>query len=304
MYMNEDLPKKIQIKIENIKLDNTSGSTELAKKSAEILIELVDQNSSIQYIKNASISLINAQPNMASIFNLVNTLMINLSKSKNKNTKDIVKKFCKKFINDLESAEENINKQVLKVIKNNSTIITHSYSSTVLNALIYAKKSGRKFSVICTESRPKNEGVKLAERLGKNKIHVKLLVDSAVYSLIPYSDFIFIGGDAVTNVGLINKIGTKGIAITAQHYYTPTYSLCSTIKFLPKNYSITLDNLKDTNEIIKRKLSNVTPVNYYFDYTPLEYITGIITEKEILLPKDIKERIKKLKIHKSLSPEL
>ena len=301
--MNEDLPKNIQSKIENIRLDNTSGSAELAKKSAEILIELGNQNVSLSHIKNASISLINAQPNMASIFNLVNNLMIKLYKNKDEKPKNIVNNYCKKFLLDSENAEENIRKQALEIIKNNSTIITHSYSSTVLNTLIFAKKSGRKFSVICTESRPKNEGVKLAELLGNNKINVKLLVDSAVFSLIPYSDLIFVGGDAVTDGGLINKIGTKGIAMTAHHYYTPTYSLSSSNKFLPKDYPVTLDQLKDSNEIIKRKLSNVTPVNYYFDYTPIDYITGVITEKGILSPKDVKERIKKLKVHKSLASD-
>lgn len=74
-----------------------------------------------------------------------------------------------------------ISRNTLKLTKNNSTIITHSYSSTVLNSLVYAKKSGRNFIVICTESRPINEGVKLAEKLGKNKIKVKLIVDPALF---------------------------------------------------------------------------------------------------------------------------
>jgi translation initiation factor 2B subunit (eIF-2B alpha/beta/delta family) len=298
--MNEDLPKNIKIKIESVKNDNTSGSIELAKKSAETLIDLIKQNGNLQQIINASKLFLIAQPNMASIFSLVNNLMATLDKNKNEKPEIIVNKFCKKFIIDIENAEEKISKLALNVIKNNSTIITHSYSSTVLKALLYAKKSGKKFSIICTESRPKNEGLKLAEKLGENKIPVKFLVDSAIFSLIPYADMIFVGGDAITDSGLINKIGTKGIAMTAQHYYTPTYALCSTIKFLPKDYHVSLDHLKEPDEITKRKMSNVTPVNYYFDYTPLDYITGIITEKEVLEPILVKEKIKNLKIHKSL----
>jgi translation initiation factor 2B subunit (eIF-2B alpha/beta/delta family) len=237
---------------------------------------------------------------MASIFSLANNLLIKLDKNKNEKPEEVVYKFCIKYINELESAEEKICKQVLKILKKNSTIITHSYSSTVINALLYAKKSGKKFSIVCTESRPKNEGLKLAEILGEHKIPVKLLVDSAIFSLIPYADLIFVGGDAITDGGLINKIGTKGIAMTAHHYYTPTYALCSTNKFLPKKYIVTLDHLKDPNEVINRKMSNVTPVNYYFDYTPLDYITGIITEKEILEPVKVKEKIKNLRINKAL----
>jgi len=189
----------------------------------------------------------------------------------------------------------------MKHIKNNVTIITHSYSSTVLNAILFAKKSRKKFSVICTESRPKNEGIQLAKHLGKNGIKVKLIVDSAVFSFISDADMIIVGGDAITNTGLINKIGTKGIAIAAQQCKTPIYALCSTIKFLPCNYYLNLDHQKNPNEIISNKISNITPINYYFDLTPLEFLTGVITEKEILKRPEIKERIKHLKIHNSLA---
>jgi len=297
--MNIILPESINKSIEEIQLDNTSGSVELAKKSAEIFINLVDENLNYAQIKNISYSLIKAQPNMASIFNLANNLMLEMDKHKNQKPKDIVNKYCKKFLKDLESSDKLISKLATKIIKNSSTIITHSYSSTVLNTLLYAKKSGKKFSVICTESRPKNEGIKLATQLGKNNIKVKLLVDSAVFSFISYSDMVLVGGDAVTNSGLINKIGTKGIILTAKHHNTPTYALCSTIKFLPKNYQVTLDHLKNPDEITKIKISNVTPINYYFDFTPLDFITGIITEKKILKPLGVKNKINKLKIHRS-----
>ncbi|GAH07190.1 unnamed protein product, partial [marine sediment metagenome] len=242
-------------------------------------------------------SLVKAQATMASIFNLVNNLMLNLDKNKNQKPKNIVYNYCKKFLQDLEKSDKSISKQSMELIKNNATIITHSYSSTVLSTLLFAKKSGKKFSVICTESRPKNEGTQLAKQLGKFGIKVKLIVDSAVFSFISYADIILVGGDAVTDTGLINKIGTKGIAMTAQHYNTPTYALCSTIKFLPKNYQVNLNQQKNPNEIIQSKISNVTPINYYFDYTPLEFITGVITEKEILKPPEIKERIKHIQIH-------
>jgi translation initiation factor 2B subunit (eIF-2B alpha/beta/delta family) len=295
--MKDVLSESIRKSIEHIRLDNTSGSIELAKKSAEILILLADKNSSLTQINKAAYSLIKAQPTMASIFNLVNNLMIKIDRNKNQKPKDIVYNYCKKFLKDLEKSDKSISEQSIKLIKNNITIITHSYSSTVLNTLLYVKKSGKKISVICTESRPKNEGIQLAKQLGKNGIKVKLIVDSAVFSFISDADMILVGGDAITDAGLINKIGTKGIAMTAQHYNTPTYALCSTIKFLPKNYPVTLNHQKNPNEIISNKMSNVTPINYYFDLTPYEFLTGVITEKEILKPPEIKERIKHLQKH-------
>lgn len=298
--MKDILPRSIQKSLEQIRLDNTSGSVELAKKSAEILILLVEKTDIPPQINSAAHLLVKAQPTMASIFNLVNNLMINIDKNKIQLPKKIVYNYCKKFLQDIETSDKSISKQATKLIKNNTTIITHSYSSTVLNTLLFAKKSGKKFSVICTESRPKNEGIKLAKQLGKNKIKVKLIVDSAVFSFIPDADMILFGGDALTETGLINKIGTKGIAMTATLHNKPIYALCSTIKFLPKNLQINLDHPKPPNEIIPSKISNVTPINYYFDFTSLEFLTGIITENKTLKPQEIKEKINHLKIHNSL----
>jgi len=296
--MNDILPENIRKSIKQIRLDNTSGSLELAKKSAKILNDLVKETDSLAQIKNTAHSLIKAQPAMASIFNLVNNLMLFMDKKQK--PKKIVQNYCKIFLQDLEISEKSISKQATELIKNNTTIITHSYSSSVLSTLLFAKKLGKKFSVICTESRPKNEGIILAKQLGINGIKVKSVVDSAVFSFISDADIILVGGDTITNTGLINKIGTKGIAITAQYYNIPTYALCSTIKFVPHKYRINLDIRQNPNEIIKNKISNVNPINFYFDLTPIEFITGVITEKKILNSKEIKEKIKDLKIHKSL----
>jgi translation initiation factor 2B subunit (eIF-2B alpha/beta/delta family) len=299
--MKNQLPDNIKKDIKEIENDNTSGSVELAKKSAEIIINLVNQTGDLEQIKKASLSLVEAQPNMASIFNLVNNLMFYIDKNKKQQLKKIVTNYCKNYLNNLENFEKKIKEQAINLIKNRARIITHSYSSTVLGTLLFLKESKKEISVICTESRPKNEGIKLAKELGKNKIKVKLLVDSAIFSLIPYADIILIGGDAITENGLINKIGTKGIATVAQHYKTPIYALCSTEKLLPKKYPINLDHLKNPNEIIQYNISNVTAVNYYFDLTPLDFFTGFITEKEILKPEEIKEIIINLKIHDNFS---
>jgi translation initiation factor 2B subunit (eIF-2B alpha/beta/delta family) len=227
--------------------------------------------------------------------------MITIDKNKNQNPQHVVSNYCQAFLQDLKTSDISISKQTMNLIKNKATIITHSNSSTVLNTILYTKKYGPQFSVICTESRPKNEGIYMAKQLGKNGIQVKLVVDSAVFSFISEADMILVGGDAITNTGLINKIGTKGIAITAQHYQTPLYALCSTTKFIPQNYQMVLNNQKNPKEITNAKLSNVTPLNYYFDLTPLEFITGFITEKEILKPPEIKEKIQNLQFHKDFA---
>jgi translation initiation factor 2B subunit (eIF-2B alpha/beta/delta family) len=126
------------------------------------------------------------------------------------------------------------------------------------------------------------------------------MVDAGIYSILPDSDLILVGADAVSSSGLVNKIGTHGLAIAAKQYNKTLYALCSMEKILPKEYPIILKYEKNPKEIISQPIKNVTPVNYYFDLTPLELITGIITEKGILSPIEIQEHISKLPMNKIL----
>lgn len=297
----QQLPKIVHEQIEQIRLDNTSGSAELAKKAAEILIFLVDNVSVtspsklINLIHDTADELIKAQPMMASIFNLANTTLLeNIGLENKQEIIHNVHNTCQQFIQHLELSRKIMSELTVKIIRDDSTIITHSYSSTLYNTLIFAKETGKTFNIICTESRPINEGLQLAKQLGKKGIKVKLIVDAAIYSLLPEADLILVGADAVSSSGLVNKIGTHGLAIAAKQYNKTLYALCNTNKILPKEHPINLNYQKNPKEILSQPLKNVTPINYYFDITPLEYITGIITEKGILSPLEIQEHINKL----------
>ena len=301
------LSKIIKDKIERIKLDNTSGSRELSKKAADILIFLVENvkntNTSelinlIQYTTN---ELTKAQPIMASIVNLANSILLeNIGLKKIDKIKQNINKSCQLFIQHLEISSKIISELTVKIIKDDTTVITHSYSSTLLNTLIFAKDLGKNFKIICTESRPMNEGLELARQLGKKGINVELMVDSAIFSIVLDADLILVGADALSSLGVVNKIGTHGLALAAKQYKKPIYVLCSMDKILPKEYPIIFKYEKNPNEIISKPIKNITPVNYYFDLTPLDFITGIITEKGILSPFEIQEHIKKLLLNKNL----
>lgn len=69
-----------------------------------------------------------------------------------------------------------------------------------------ASKSIR-FSVIIPENRPSCEGYEMCNRLAKNNISTKLIVDSALAIYIDEADFILSGAEAVVeNGGIINGV--------------------------------------------------------------------------------------------------
>jgi translation initiation factor 2B subunit (eIF-2B alpha/beta/delta family) len=302
------LPQDIETRIEEIRLDNTSGAVRLAKKAAETLtdmVENVDVSSTSQltaFIKLTVQALVRAQPAMAPIFNLANKTLLAIDDlTDEKEIRQAVNTSCQHFIKQLDTSGQTISKLTVDLIKDNSTIIVHSYSDTVLNSLLFAKEAGKKFDVICTESRPMKEGVYLSERLGKEGIKVTLIVDSAVFSFLPEAQLILVGADALSPHGLVNKIGTLGLALAAEKFKIDFYTLCSLEKILPANYKIKLKDQKDPKEIITETIDNVTPINYYFDITPLEYLTGILTEKGLMTPNKMKQYINTLRLHKVFS---
>ena len=56
----------------------------------------------------------------------------------------IGKKSKKEILNHFNDAQDRINKFAMKIIKNKMLILTHCHSTNVVNALIYAKKNGKK----------------------------------------------------------------------------------------------------------------------------------------------------------------
>ncbi|MBN2602972.1 MAG: translation initiation factor eIF-2B [Candidatus Thermoplasmatota archaeon] len=298
-----NLPINVEENIKLVKSDNTSGSIELTLKAVETMnilvqnISLRDLNVTKKLIRETAQKLVAAQPSMASIFTFLNSLLFEIDKSHDVlEIKNIVKEYCIRFQHHLENSTLKISQLVQEIVKKDSTIIAHSYSSSVLNSLINAKKQGKNFRIICTESRPMNEGIIFARKLGEAGIKVDLVTDAAIFKYLDVANIVIVGGDAIVENGLVNKTGTLGIAIASKYYNVDFYSLCGTEKILPIGYNLKILK-RNPVEITSRKLKNVTPINFYFDVTPLNLLTGIITEVGIKKPAEIKNLIEKQTVH-------
>ena len=127
-----------------------------------------------------------------------------------------------------------------------------------------------------------------------------------IFSQLPHIDLILIGADAVTSTGIINKIGTNGIALTANHHQKPFYPLVTTDKLLPQNYIPFFKIEKNPSEI-HPKQTNIHTLNYYFDFTPFTLFTHMITNNGLQKNSQIQNKTKTIKIHpylKKLQPTL
>lgn len=180
-----------------------------------------------------------------------------------------------KVLDHFIETQEKINRQVTKIIKPNSKIFTHCHSTNVVNALIYAKKTGKKFEVFNTETRPLYQGRKTARELSKAKIKVTTFIDSAIHRAIQSSNLIFLGADAIIKDGAINKIGSGTIAEVAHLHKKPLYVVADSWKFSPKNVKI---EERDFHEVWENAPKRIKVRNPAFEKIPKRYIKKIISE--------------------------
>jgi len=116
-------------------------------------------------------------------------------------------------------------------IKDDSVILTHSYSRVVMKALLHAHKTKR-ISVYVTEARPRGLGSKTYEALTAAGIPCTVVLDSAVAYVMDRVDFVLVGSEAVVESGgLINAVGSNQMAIIAKAASKPFYALAESYKF-------------------------------------------------------------------------
>ena len=286
-----------------IKDDRTTGAGALAKKAAKILLQTVctlsgEPPAFLQELVQISKVLVEAQPSMAPIFHLVNVLLLAAEgKRDQQRMRQAVTTAIETFVSRLETGIEEISRRTFDLIPDGSRILAHSFSTTVLRALTDAKVQEKRFDVICTESRPICEGHEMAAKLAEAQIKVQLQIDSAAPYAIRGVDLVLVGADCITPLGLVNKVGTYGVALSAEERGIPLYVLCGTEKLLGAGMAKGFRILrKDSKEIWSEAPKGVEVLNFYFDTTPLNFLTAIVTEEGVIRGSDLFNRFEKMKV--------
>lgn len=297
--------------LREIENDNSSGASEIVMRANQCLLSFLEEfesDSKKEYFEEmvkVGKRLIRAQPEMAPLFNYVNGVILVLEDSLDividvNEEKRMVKTYSEDFLSRSRMAQKNIQKLVLDLIDNNSTIMTHSYSSTVVKSLLYAKNKGKVMKVIVLESRPIFEGVKTARILAEHEIDTCLIADMAAFNFLEDVDLILTGCDCICLAGIVNKIGTKGLAMAASHSNIPFYIIGEKSKLLPSAY-MTQPKIekKDPIEILEDP-GKINIHNIYFDKTPYNFIFGIVTEDGMLPPFEIERSLANMKVATAL----
>jgi ribose 1,5-bisphosphate isomerase len=198
------------------------------------------------------------------------------------------------FLKNLEASRERAAEIGAKRIRDGAVVFTHCHSSTVTRLLARAKKEGKNFKVICTETRPAFQGRITAKEMVELGVETTFIVDSAARSFMGNVDLVVVGADAITSEGdVVNKIGTSSIAVLANEARKPFYVVSELLKFDPDTLYGGYEKIEQRSpvEVWKEAPEKLGVQNPAFDVTPSRYIHGLICEEGVITPQSIVETV-------------
>lgn len=283
--------KKIKKIIEDIKAVRIQGARSVAVAGVNILKAKADGSSAndstafLKELKDISKYIISLRPTEPAL-RFGQDLVIAKVASKVDMPVDKLKiyaaKLCMNYIKETGLILKKIAEYGARAIVSGDVVMTHCHSHCVIEILKSAKRQGKDFTVIVTETRPLYQGEITAKELMKEGIGVIYCIDSASAVMMRKATKVLVGADAITaDAEVINKIGTYLIAIAAKEYKVPFLVACGSHKYDPKTalgYPEPIEERKGVEIINPRKLRGVQIFNPAFDATPKEYIHEIITE--------------------------
>ena len=231
--------------------------------------------------------------------------------------KKIAEKEAQNYVDKTVEACRKIGEYGNELIKDGMTILTHCNAGalatvdygTALAPIRVAVENGKKIHVFADETRPRCQGAKLtAFELAEENISHDIIADNAAGYFMKAGkiDLVITGTDRVAlNGDIANKIGTYEKAVLAKENNIPFYIAApfSTIDFnCEKGDDIPIEERNqdevlyifgwsdlDKLERVKISPKKSTARNPAFDVTPAKYITGIITEKGIFKPEELRK---------------
>src|SRR3990167_4918454 len=254
----------LQKVVKDIKTLKIQGATNIALAGSKAL-NLVAQNSQqktkkdfLKEINNAQFLLVNARVTEPKLKNSLKYILLKLRSKTVPELKEQIKQKSEYVLKHLTESKDYIGHIGSLKIKNNMIIFTHCHSSTVIKILKYAKTKHRRFYVHNTESRPLYQG-----RITAN-------------------------GD------IVNKIGSRLFAETAERYNVKIYACTDSWSYDPetKHHKEKIEQ-RDPSEAWKHPPKHVKIINPAFEVIPAKLVDGIISELGFYKPEHFLHKVKR-----------
>ncbi|MEM2839024.1 MAG: hypothetical protein QXE18_02900 [Thermoplasmata archaeon] len=259
----------------SISEDTEHGASHILKIAASSLHTALKRNPNATpaeirtVVKEYALRLVSGQRQMASILNFSNRLLLEIARyEEDKEIGGKIWNFAVEISRESSESLDRIADEASNAI-NGTRFVTHSRSSTLLHFL--SRSRNRKNPIVrCTFSRPGGEGRLLSGELAVAGVNAELIEDAEAMKYLKESDAMLVGADAIIPKGVVNKVGTYMLSLSARELGVPVYCLTDTMKLWPFNEPI--------EKGLRSNSARLVPGLDLFEITPGHLITKVILE--------------------------
>lgn len=275
-------------RIASIREDREHGSRWLVRETIVLLRDLASDQSlaeeqRVARARQAGRELARARPAMAALAGAVGRLLSSAESAAG------LADAATQLLEEYDQAIGHIIASARPLLQ--GTIMTHSLSGTVLEVLRACIPPITE--VLILEGRPLYEGRGVAEALSDLPARLTVITDAQAGIFLPACHALVTGADSILADGsVLNKAGTALLAYAARAHNVPFYILSETLKISPRAWSGDLSLLEEhpASEVWSQAPAGVAVCNFYFDHTPADLITHVITEQGALSREQISQQ--------------
>jgi ribose 1,5-bisphosphate isomerase len=258
----------VQAEIRRIADDRLSGATTLVSQGVAILRGAGDDRAELAAIADA---LMLAQPSMAGFRTVAD--LVRASRAPQHDLERLAHRLRRAPVLIARIAIPLI---TLRMTTGVLRVVTCSRSAAVEQTLLELART-EPAQISCAESRPRREGVALAEVLAAAGVSVTICSDAGIGSTVAAADAVVVGADAVSRAGFVNKVGTAGLVALARTYGIPVFVLAGQEKVLSEDVFLALPLIEGpADELVVP--AGISVANPYFERIPAGAPDIVVTD--------------------------
>jgi translation initiation factor eIF-2B subunit delta len=274
---------------EEIREMRTHSSSVVAVKAARALRDLIDKDyptveEYVRALERNSNALRRANASHASLVTTQRAIVAavrEVEPASVAEAKEAMAAAIDDVVETVESAKHEAAEATAERIEDGQTLLTHDYSSTVLEALELAAQAGKHLEVFVTEARPRHLGRKTARTLAAiDRIDPTLIVDGASGYYLGECDRVLLGMDCIVGDTYYNRVGTYPLVATAADAGTPVTVSGSSAKLVDDGFRFEND-FRDGSEVIREPPEGFEVRNPAYDATPTRLLDAVVTDEGV-----------------------
>jgi translation initiation factor eIF-2B subunit delta len=275
--------------VEEIEEMQTHSSSVVAVKAARALEDLLEREFATvedfeRDLERNSSALRRANPSHASLVTTQRAIVSMVTDGSHEtvsDAKDALRSAIADMVAQVETAKRGAAENALQFVEDGATILTHDYSSTVLEAIEQAVANGRYLTVYVTEARPRYLGRKTARVLARmDRVDAHLVVDGACGHYLPECDRVLLGMDCIVEDTLYNRVGTFPLAATADEVGVPVTVIGSSAKLVGEGFRFEND-FRSPSEVLLEPAEGFSVENPAYDATPTDLLDTVVTDEGV-----------------------